>query len=72
MGVPGVRRCALLAHDGQRLLAVEAEPGADPLPALRPALAWARLDRMLSCTIPVDRRHNAKVDYTALRRLLEA
>jgi len=72
MTVPGVRRCALLAVDGARLLAVEAEPGVDPLPALRPALAWARLDRLIPCRIPVDRRHNAKVDYPALRRMLEA
>jgi acyl-CoA synthetase (AMP-forming)/AMP-acid ligase II len=72
MTVPGVRRCALLAVDGARLLAVEAEAGADPLPALRPALAWARLDRLIPCRIPVDRRHNAKVDYPALRRMLEA
>lgn len=69
MEVPGVRRCALLAVNGKRLLAVEAEPAADPFAALTLALAWAKLERIIPCVIPVDRRHNAKVDYPALRRL---
>ena len=34
-------------------------------------LAWARLADVLAVRrIPVDRRHNAKVDYPALRRML--
>ncbi|TVR45188.1 MAG: AMP-dependent synthetase [Planctomycetota bacterium] len=71
MGIAGVRRCALLARGGSRLLAVEAEGNANPLPALEQALAWAQVDQMIPCVIPVDRRHNAKVDYPALRRQLE-
>ena len=35
-------------------------------------LAWAHLAEVLVVPeIPVDRRHNAKVDYPALRALLE-
>lgn len=69
-----VRRAALVAHRGKRLLAVEFYEGytvAD-LDALRAALAWARLDEVRPCPcIPVDKRHNAKIDYPALYRLLE-
>ena len=40
--------------------------------ALLERLAWARLDGVILVDrIPVDRRHNAKVDYPALMRLLE-
>jgi len=68
---PGAdRRDALVRVDGKRFLAIEAEPGAKPDAArLRSRLAWAQLDRVVQIrSIPVDRRHNAKVDYTALRR----
>lgn len=35
-------------------------------------LAWAHIERVLVVpSVPVDRRHNAKVDYPALARLLE-
>lgn len=71
---PRVRRAALVAHRGKRVLAVEFYEGhsvADP-DALRAALAWAHLDDILPCrSIPVDKRHNAKIDYPALYRLLE-
>ena len=36
-------------------------------------LAWAGLDEIRFVRrIPVDRRHNAKVDYVALARLVDA
>lgn len=68
-GFAGVRRSALADVGGRRVLAVE---GSDiDLSALARALSWARLDEVrLVRTIPVDRRHNAKVDYPALRRVL--
>jgi acyl-CoA synthetase (AMP-forming)/AMP-acid ligase II len=71
--VTGARRAALLSRQGERLLAVEPEPGASiDTDAVLGALAWARLDRILPVRqIPLDRRHNAKVDYPALARLLE-
>jgi acyl-CoA synthetase (AMP-forming)/AMP-acid ligase II len=70
--LPGVRRSALLSRDGERILAVEAQPGAAiDAGSIRAELAWAQLDRVvLVKEIPVDKRHNAKVDYTALDRLI--
>lgn len=68
----GVRRAALVSRQGARLLAVETEPGFAATPEeLRAALAWAHLDRIvLVKEIPVDKRHNAKVDYTALDKII--
>ncbi len=63
--VAGVRRAALLGLDGQRILAFEADSHLN-LTALRAAVAWAAIDRILPLRIPLDRRHNAKVDYPAL------
>ena len=68
-GFPGVRRSALADVDGRRVLAVEGT--AIDLPALNAAVTWARLDDVrVIRQIPVDRRHNAKVDHTALHRAL--
>lgn len=69
----GVARAAFTASGGRRLLLVEATPGASPdLASVAALLAWARLDEIRQyAAIPVDRRHNAKVDYTALPRLVE-
>jgi acyl-CoA synthetase (AMP-forming)/AMP-acid ligase II len=67
----GVRRAAFVAHAGQRWLVVEAEPSAALDRALRTAVAWAQVDTIRCVArLPVDARHNAKVDYPALRRLL--
>ena len=66
--LPGVRRAAFLAEGGRRILAVE---GPSDAAALRVALAWAALDAVVPVArIPLDRRHQAKVDYPALRALL--
>ncbi|HZP84774.1 MAG TPA: hypothetical protein VFB21_24275 [Chthonomonadaceae bacterium] len=70
---PGVLRAALVSHQGQRLLAVELAPSAEAatLSELKETLAWACLSEIrVFPRIPVDRRHNAKIDYPALRRLL--
>jgi acyl-CoA synthetase (AMP-forming)/AMP-acid ligase II len=68
-----IRRAAAIAHQGRRLLLVEPyerSPAPDPW-RLRDSLSWARLDGIrVMRSIPVDRRHNAKVDYGALRRML--
>lgn len=68
---PAVRRAALIASGGQRILAVESS-GDLEIAELQKSLAWAQLDsiRILK-RIPVDKRHNAKVDYPELRRLIE-
>jgi len=71
---PAIRRSAMVAWRGQRLLLIEpAYPLYDgELDALKQALAWAHLDAIrVVPRIPVDRRHNAKVDYPALMKLLE-
>ena len=40
--------------------------------SLKKALVWAHIDRIRLChKIPVDQRHNAKVDYPALYQLLK-
>ncbi|MCL4800741.1 MAG: AMP-binding protein [Burkholderiales bacterium] len=73
LGVAGVRRAALAASGGRRLLLVEPRargPAPDP-EAVRERLAWAQLDRVaLVGAIPMDARHNAKVDYAALERIV--
>jgi acyl-CoA synthetase (AMP-forming)/AMP-acid ligase II len=69
-----VRRAAFVSHRGRRVLAVEFhDPAAQPdLTLLRQAVAWTHVDEVRVCrTVPVDRRHNAKIDYPALYRMLE-
>jgi acyl-CoA synthetase (AMP-forming)/AMP-acid ligase II len=71
---PAVRRAALVAHAGRRILAVEFydhRPHPDVV-AVRKQLAWTQVDEVRACRcIPVDKRHNAKIDYPALYRLLD-
>jgi olefin beta-lactone synthetase len=73
-GVEGLRRCAFVRHHGARVLVVELEPGAGRaaiVAGVRECVGWARLaDVLVVPRIPVDGRHNAKVDYPALARLL--
>ena len=69
----GVRRAALVAEADRRLLAVE--PDAEFTTAttwsLQKQLVWAHVEEIRSFpSLPVDKRHNAKIDYPALRRLL--
>jgi acyl-CoA synthetase (AMP-forming)/AMP-acid ligase II len=68
---PHVRRTALANHGGKRILLVEWNGDAEDPDALNEALSWAKLDQVRSHPIPLDRRHNAKVDYPALEQLLE-
>ena len=69
----GVFRVAAMAHQGKRLLILE---GATELSAVAraaaiEALAWARIDEIVTWRkLPMDRRHNSKVDYPAMRRML--
>ena len=69
-----IERSALTRRNGQRLLAVQLGPEApgDAEQQVTEDLAWAELDRVAPLPrIPVDRRHNAKVDYPALEKELE-
>jgi acyl-CoA synthetase (AMP-forming)/AMP-acid ligase II len=66
---PGLRS-AFVAHEGRRVLVVE-DAGAPPDAALRATLAWTTVDDVVRVRrIPLDGRHNSKVDYPGLRRLL--
>ncbi len=68
---PRVKHAALASMNGKRVLAVElvSETSVDSL--LKEKLAWAQLDRIVALRrIPLDRRHNAKVDYPALAKML--
>ncbi len=73
MHVPGVRRAALVGHRGRRVLLLEGQP-AQFLPhigTLRGRLTWAHIDEIIPCkSLPVDTRHNAKIDYPRLRQLV--
>jgi acyl-CoA synthetase (AMP-forming)/AMP-acid ligase II len=69
-----VRRAAMVAHAGRRILAVEFyDPHSEAdLGAIRGDLAWTQIDEVRVCRrIPVDKRHNAKIDYPALYQLLD-
>ncbi len=69
--LPGIARSALAATDGARVLVVEPLAGhAVDEAAVRAAVAFAQIDRVVLATVPVDPRHNAKVDYAALHRLV--
>lgn len=69
----GVCRSALVAHRGARVLVVERSPEAGVRAAhdLKAQLAWAGVDEVVFERVPVDKRHNAKVDYPALFELLD-
>ena len=71
---PQVRRAAVVAHKGKRILAVEfydGKDGRDPAD-FKAALGWTHLDEVRVCKkIPVDSRHNAKIDYPSLFTLLD-
>ncbi|MBA3888091.1 MAG: AMP-binding protein [Acidobacteria bacterium] len=74
--IPGLERTAFVQREGRRWLVAQlvAPPvaGKDSvLSEIRARLAWARLDDILVVArIPVDARHNAKVDYAALETLI--
>lgn len=71
---PAVARAAFAFHRNRRVLAIELREGSlDPAADLRNSLGWARLERIVTIPqVPVDRRHNAKVDYPSLMRILDA
>lgn len=68
-----VRRAAMVSHQGKRVLAIEFFDGhAADVAALRQELAWTKVEEIRVCKrIPVDKRHNAKIDYPALAALLD-
>jgi olefin beta-lactone synthetase len=69
-----LRRCALVCHRGTRVLVVEASGSFDEAARSRliADLHWAHLAAIARVDrIPVDRRHNAKIDYVALRGMVD-
>lgn len=72
MQAAAVRRAALAAVDGRRVLAIEGGKTLS-LEAIKKSLSWAHLDEVVRLDrIPVDKRHNAKTDYVALPRALKS
>jgi olefin beta-lactone synthetase len=70
MQVQGVRRAAILQVDGRRVLAVEVNHTEAP-GAVERAMNWAHLDEVrVLPLIPMDKRHNAKIDYGSLAEML--
>ena len=71
MTFPAVRRAAMVAQEGRRVLVVEAERDERLAGELAASVAWAQVDDVrFMAALPVDKRHNAKIDYPALRRVL--
>lgn len=74
MTFPAVRRAAFVAIPDLRILAIELIPGSNAsveLQSLRRVIGENLIDEIRTLPqIPVDRRHNAKVDYPALRKRL--
>jgi acyl-CoA synthetase (AMP-forming)/AMP-acid ligase II len=72
--VKGIRRAALVGYDKQRVLVLETsdhEFRSDCAAAAR-CVAEHHIDRIITVgRIPMDKRHDAKVDYPALTRLLD-
>ncbi len=72
--IPGIRRAAAVGIDGRRVLVyettvqqVERQTMSDTLTT---QLSWACIDQFIDMSIPLDKRHNAKVDYPLLMKQL--
>ncbi len=69
MSWPGVRQAALLAGEGRARLAVAGD-GLDVSDIARRAKALGDIDVKVVAAAPMDARHNSKVDYNRLRKML--
>ncbi len=73
--VRGISRAALISDQGKRVLVIETsakEFTSDCVKAAR-CVADKQIDKIITVRrIPMDRRHDAKVDYPALKRLFES
>ena len=73
-GTPGVRRSALRARNGRRVLVLETSGRRFEANCANAARCVARhgIDHIVTIRrIPMDKRHDAKIDYPALYRLLD-
>lgn len=74
MTIDSIRRAAFVTLAGRRLLVVEGSTRltSDKIAELRQKISWARLDEIRPVArIPVDARHNSKVNYPALNKMLQ-
>ncbi len=66
-----VKWSAFLEKDGRRLLAVELASGVNDFDERRLCIPKNTVEKIVIVKrIPLDKRHNAKIDYPALKRLL--
>ncbi|MCW8962576.1 MAG: AMP-binding protein [Gammaproteobacteria bacterium] len=72
MQYAAIRRAAFIKIKNRKLLAVERNKGHEiQQSVLMQALEWAEIDKVIFVTsMPVDKRHNAKIDYAELHRQL--
>jgi acyl-CoA synthetase (AMP-forming)/AMP-acid ligase II len=70
---PRVARAALVEVRGERVLVLQPRNGYKlDTESYQRQLSWASLDRLVTLAhIPVDKRHNAKIDYRNLKLLLQ-
>lgn len=74
MSIPGVVRTALIGHEDQRVLFIETKSSHDVARIVQELYSneAVNVDQIIPIDqIPVDKRHNAKVDYPALRTRLK-
>jgi len=69
----GIARAALVELAGKRVLVLQPQSGRKlDSAACNRQLGWANLDRLVTLRrIPVDNRHNAKIDYRQLKLVLQ-
>jgi acyl-CoA synthetase (AMP-forming)/AMP-acid ligase II len=70
---PGVKRAALVRLNNRRILGVEfyTPPSDGELERLKDSVAWTHSEVRVCKRIPVDKRHNAKIDYPTLYHMLD-
>ena len=69
-----MKRAAVVAHGGKRVLVLEWYDPKNPgdVMAIKESLKWAHVAEVrVWPRVPVDNRHNAKIDYPALLVMLE-
>lgn len=72
MSFPELKRCALMLHEDQVTLFIEGAISPSREAELLAKTQPHGVDRICSIPmIPVDKRHNAKIDYPALKEVLE-
>ncbi len=73
LACPSVHRAAAVSHQGRRVLIVEMADRRrkTDLAFLRRRLSSANFEVVQVDRLPVDRRHNVKIDYPALRAILD-